>query len=314
MLKYPKVLSLDELRRIPEDKTDAGEWLLEEKYDGSNFRAYITDSGNIIFGSKEIDYVGDRMPDAMFVKAINTAKPILEKIKDEYRGTMFFFEFISKNKHGALKYDRVPKNNLVLFDIFAGMHYLRSEDKERLANDLGFEKPHSFGIYKTMPPLEEVKKLVQTESSLGGTMIEGIVFKNYAVEFEYFGMPRFASFKYVRDEYKEVQRKEWKETQGTGKDAVFNYIINNINKDAVWQKAYMHAMEQSKINNTMEDLVNLIELVNDDLTTEYKGEIADMLFEKFKREIVRRMTHGLAEWYKDKLYKSMEEAVNKSEG
>ena len=77
MKRYMKVLQLGD--PMIDDILD-GEVLVEEKLDGSMFRTQIDETGGLHFGSKSVDYDENRMPDKMFLPAIDACNAQLSRI------------------------------------------------------------------------------------------------------------------------------------------------------------------------------------------------------------------------------------------
>ena len=99
--------------------------IVEEKVDGSQF-SFGRFDGDLKLRSKGKDIIPDA-PEKMFQKAVDTVMAL-----DLVDGLTYRGEYLSKPKHNALAYERVPKGNVIIFDInTAEEKYLLYEDKKR---------------------------------------------------------------------------------------------------------------------------------------------------------------------------------------
>jgi len=85
---------------------------ISEKIDGSQF-AFGRINGEVVLRSK-----GRQMflesPDQMFLEACMFVNSNSHLFPDDI---IFYAEYLKKPKHNTLKYDRIPKNHLMLFAI-----------------------------------------------------------------------------------------------------------------------------------------------------------------------------------------------------
>src|SRR5688572_28061934 len=107
--------------------------LVEEKVDGSQFSFGLI-GGELVCRSKGKQQLLDA-PDEMFKKAIENIRTFILHPEWTYRG-----EYLSKPKHNTLAYSRVPANNIILYDIDAGLEeYMSPAEKHAEAARLGLE-------------------------------------------------------------------------------------------------------------------------------------------------------------------------------
>ena len=307
-MKYPKVVSRDVLNKFT--LANNGLFYIEEKYDGSHFRFGIDKEGNRWFGSKEVTYSDVRLPDKMFVKAVekaNQALDILEKTEKIDNYYIFFSEYIKSPKHNTLTYDREPRNNLVLFDIVKDGIFLEPNNVRHMASKMDIEPVSLREILDRFPTFDEAKSLINT-SSLGGTNMEGVVIKNYDIMLEINGQIRPLIYKIVRDDFKELNDKEW--NKHSKDNDVINKIASALNKEAIFRKAVQHLNDSGQATGEMKDMVKLIPLVYKDLYEEYQPIIEDILFKHFQKDIEKTIIHGLPEYYKQILYNKVESTFN----
>lgn len=276
----------------------SGPVLVEEKVDGSQFSMALID------GQLECRSKGQQLnidaPEKMFEKAVATARSL-----PLHPGWVYRCEFLDKPKHNTLVYARVPERSLILFDVCPGLEeYLGYADKRLEAERLGLEcVPRIFDGMVTS--LEMFKAFMDCESVLGGTKVEGVVVKNYAL---FTPEKKVAVGKYVAEGFKEKNAKDWKERNPSGKDFTQS-LIETYKTDARYRKAVQHLREAGRLEGSPRDIGLLIREVPADILTEYEAEIREALFRHYWPSIQRGVTAGLAEWYKDELAKLAFEAV-----
>jgi hypothetical protein len=266
--------------------------VIQEKVDGSQL-SFGMFGGELKVKShhKEIIIGGH---DKMWNLAIETIERIRDKLHDgwTYRG-----EYLMKPKHNVLAYNRVPVGNIVIFDINDGEEsYLPPENVAFECGELGLEYVYTFGKY-FIHNTDEIKELLDRESFLGGTKVEGIVFKNY----NRFGRDKKALMgKYVSEAFKEVHQKEWKANNPGRVDTVIQ-IIDELKTDARREKAVQHLKEKGELEQSPKDIGKLMAEVKADIEKECKEYIIDRLYKNSIGHILRGVVSGFPEWYKNKL-------------
>ncbi len=195
--------------------------LIEEKIDGSQFSFGRID-GELVCRSKGKDIILDA-PEKMFGKAIDVVKPLSLHDGWIYRG-----EYLQKPKHNTLQYSRVPFGHIILFDINTGLEeYMTSSEKYEEAYRLGLESvPVLFN--GKVDNFEVFKEFLSIESILGGTLIEGVVVKNYS---QFTKEKKVAMGKYVSKHFKETHSGEWKKSnpsQGDIEILLINEYRNSV--------------------------------------------------------------------------------------
>lgn len=309
-MKYPKVLQPSYLTRF--NLKDKGLYYIEEKYDGSQFRFGIDKEGNRWFGSKGVTYSDERPPDKMFVKAVKLANEAMDRLFD-YRNYndctdySFFAEYLSKPKHNTLTYDRTPINNLVLFDVIEKGEYIEPIGVHSFSDVMELEPVKVFEQTTSFPTFNFIEPLLKEKSTLGDIEIEGVVVKNYDITMEINGEVRPLFYKYVRDDFKELNNEEW--NKKPHKQPIESIISEILNKEAIFRKAIQHLEENGEAEGHMRDMQKLIPLVYEDLYEEYLPLIQEMLVKKFQKDIEKQAISGLAEFYKQHLYKKMESTL-----
>lgn len=315
---YPKVLHLEDLKYFDTQKADS-EYIVEEKVDGSQFRFGIID-GKRFYGSHNIDYNESRHPDKMFELAVKGANEILDTfttvsidtentIMRENKGSVVFFaEFLKSPRHNTLTYSRIPSHNLVIFDIAIDGWYVSREVKESMAWAFGFETVPLLHSSKSFPSSALLDELIKQDSFLGNTRIEGVVVKNYDLYAERFNMVRPLLLKYVRDDFKELNNKNWNEINPKSIEKVWDKMVNC---QQVYNKALQHIRESGKYTGELRDIAPMIEEIRKDVETEYKTLLIEAMWKFHEKELVRWITRGLPSFYKKYLY---DEAYKTIEG
>lgn len=289
---YPSIYALGH-RYISELLLDPV--LVEEKIDGSQFSfgLYKDIEGNEYLNCRSKGaHLNMIAPEGMFLKAVETVNSLDLKLGWTYRA-----EYLAKPKHNSLCYDRVPKKHLILFDINTGLEtYLSYEEKKAEAERLGLDIVPI--LYEGMIDSPDVfRKLLDTESILGGQKIEGVVVKNYSR----FGQDKKVLIgKFVSEHFKEVHAKEWKKSNPSAGDIIDN-IIEQYKTPARWQKAMQHLTESGALEFSPKDIGLLMKEVPVDIEKECVDEIKNKLFEFAWPKIKRGVISGLPEWYKEKL-------------
>jgi hypothetical protein len=230
----------------------------------------------------------------MFKLAVETVKGL-----DLHPGWTYRGEVLAKPKHNALAYDRVPKGNVILYDVNTGnQEYLSYEDKVKEADRLGLEVVPRLFTGK-LESVDSFRKFLDTVSVLGGQKIEGVVVK--PTGYNLFGEDKkLLMGKFVSEAFKEVHRKAWGEANPSNKD-IISLIIQTYTTPARWQKALLHLKEEGKIENSPRDIGLLIREVPSDVFKECEDEMKEALWKHAKSHIQRGLTRGLASWYKDLL-------------
>jgi hypothetical protein len=266
--------------------------IVQEKIDGSQISFGVI-GDEISIRSSGAD-IYPESPPKMFNKAVEQIlkrKDIL-KVGYIYRG-----EYLSKPKHNTLAYERVPKDNIILFDIDAGglCNYLSYEDVAKEAERIDLEVVPL--LYRGKVTIDILKGFLGTPSILGGQNIEGVVVKNYGM---FTGDKKTAMAKVVDTAFQEKHQKSWRENNPTRAD-IIGQIVETYRTEARWQKALQHLREEDRILGEPKDIGSLIAEVKRDVQDECEEEIKQKLYDYFWKDIKRRITHGLPEWYKEKL-------------
>jgi hypothetical protein len=295
MLSYPKVLTIGSM--YTENIFD-GDVIIQEKVDGSLFRFGIDKDGQLVIGSKNTIFYGDNYPE-MFKEAVEYVR----SIKIDFPKEIYFYcEYLQKPKHNVLRYERVPKNHLVLFDCIYDGVWADMEQLKKMANALDIDMIPV--LYSGESNIEIVGNLLNAKSYLGGEIVEGVVVKNYNQKIVLGGAVYPLFTKYVREQFKERHKTDYKARERSGLEGINSYI-DGFKTEARWQKAYQYLRDIGEIEKSPKDIGKLIKRVREDIVEEEKENIKNELYKIFIDKILRRSTHGLPEWYKKFLAESL---------
>lgn len=266
--------------------------IVEEKIDGSQFSFGIFD-GELRCRSRGKELVLDA-PEKMFAVAVDAVRHVEDSLTS---GWTYRAEYLQKPKHNTLVYDRVPENHLIVFDINEGYEkYMGYWEKKAEAERLGFECV-SLLFEGKIENVEDLAHLLENDSVLGGCKVEGVVCKNYTR----FGRDGNVLLgKHVSEKFKEVHQGEWKKANPSGND-IIQSIGQGLKTDARWEKAIQHLREAGNLETSPRDIGALIKEIWRDVAEECEEEIKKRMYLWGLPKIMRIVTAGLPEWYKERL-------------
>lgn len=273
-----------------------GPVVVEEKVDGSQISFGCTADGELLARSKGAP-LNFEFPQQMFKAGLVTIQRLFDEGKlipgYTYRG-----EYLSKPKHNALAYDRIPVGHIILFDVDKGdQSYVTPAEKRNIAEHLGLEVVPTFEISGPSP--EALRALLDNVSILGGQKIEGFVIKPLGRDL-YGADKKLVMGKFVSEAFKETHSKAWSESNPGGKD-IIGTLAACYATQARWQKAVQHLRERGEITDSPKDIGLIMREVNEDTRRECEQEIKEALFKWGWKLIGNGLTRGLADWYKNAL-------------
>lgn len=273
------------------------EVLIEEKIDGSQISFGMYETEGLIMKSKgAILYppIDNKLFKAAceYVISIQSLLPM----NWTFRGEVLFREH-----HNTITYGRVPRHNIVIFDVDKGdQNYISYADKCLEAARLDLEVVPVFFQGK-VTDVNQLREFFEKDSYLGGSKIEGFVIKAY----DQFGPDKKTLMgKWVSEKFKEDHRAEWKKSNPGSKDCVQNIILM-YKTEATWNKAVQHLRDDGKLTNSPQDIGPLLKEIGTDILKERAEEIKEELFKQAWPQISRGITGGFPQYYKDLLAKSM---------
>mgnify|MGYP001560058865 CR=1 FL=1 len=292
---YPSIFALGH-RAIAELLLDPV--LVQEKVDGSQCSfGLFPDGYRARSKGAQLNILA---PDKMFAKAVEIIQSL-----PLHEGWTYRAEYLTKPKHNALAYARIPTNHLIMFDINTGHEtYLDYAGVCDEAARLGLEVVPSL-FSGVVTDLQMFRAFLESVSILGGQKIEGVVVKNYAR----FGADKKVLVgKFVSEEYKEVHSREWKIANPTRGDLI-EALGAKYHSAARWQKALQHLRDGGQIEDSPRDIALLMREVPLDVAKECEDDIKQALFDHAWPKIRRMLATGLPEWYKEQLLKRQFEAT-----
>jgi hypothetical protein len=289
-LSYPKVLALGHryIERILIGVNHA-----EEKIDGSQFN-FGKIGGKLIVRSRSAE-INPEYPEGMFKDGVDYILSIQDKLTEGYS---YHGEYLQKPRHNVLQYERIPRNHIIIFDIEDQYgNPLEYEHKVILANDIGLETVPKIAF--CLSNVDDIKSLLERDSVLGGTRIEGIVIKNY-VQLAMDG--KYMVGKFVSEKFKEKMKVSVKE--GSGKTMI-DKLVEELKTEARWNKCVQHCREEGLLEDVPKDIGFLIKELIKDLEEEEGEYIKEKLYQYYSKEIKGRVIAGFPEWYKEKLLENL---------
>lgn len=266
--------------------------LVEEKVDGSQISFGVRD-GELHVRSKSVPIVIGAEP-KQFKKAVDHLLSVKDRMIDgwTYRG-----EAVTSPKHNTLAYDRCPSGYVALFDVECGEQtYVSPQQKAAIASELDLEAvPVIYSGNVTGP--DQIRAMLDRVSFLGGQKIEGVVVKNYLR----FGPDKKVLLaKFVSEAFKEVHRKDYKARNPNRAD-VLETIIESLRTEARWNKAVQHLRDRGELQEAPQDIGPLMKELAADVEKECEEEIKERLYAWARKDVLRGVQKGLAEWYKARL-------------
>ena len=262
---------------------------IQEKIDCSQF-SFMRDAQGTIHCRSKGATINIAAP-GMFALAVDTVLRIADRL---IPGVVYRGEFLSKPKHNTLVYDRVPRGNIILFDVVS-LHEIYMNLQQEAAR-LDLEAVPEIGTFDNVTK-EELDAILTRQSILGGVKIEGVVIKNYGK----FGEDGKALMgKYVSPEFKEIHGKDWK-ARNPGQNDFVQGLGAMFCTPARWEKAIQRLRDNGRLQNAPQDIGVLLPAIKEDVLTECEVELKDALWKWAAPKIARGAAVGFATWYKEKL-------------
>ena len=304
MSKIPSYTKILTLGSAYTDNALVGEVIVQEKIDGSQLRFCINEDRKLVIGSKST-ILGHPDENKMFKEAVKYLLSIEDYITVIFpTNTYFYGEYLQRPRHNVLKYHCCPTNHIVLFDVVKeGKYITNREELKKIADLLRVDCIPE--LYRGDVTVDKIKDLiVNTQSYLGGELIEGVVIKNYSQTI-CLGNQVYPLFtKYVRPAYKERHNAEWK--INNPKESLADYIKGFRNENR-WRKAILHLRDKGLLTTSPKDIGMLLKEIQEDILTEETENIKNYLFKTFKDDILRNSIQGFPEWYKEELLKNVKD-------
>ena len=289
---YPKVLAMGTrgTERLLE-----GAVVVQEKYDGSQFRFGINEDGEIEFASHHQPV----FPGAagQFEPAVQHILAHEKSVRGLGRGNYIYGEYLAKPKQNTIAYERVPAGHMVLFDVFVGGEFVSSMGSlEQIADYLECEAART--MYRGLVTMDDLRAMLSKKPMLGGDMLEGVVIKNYHQHILLGGQVWPLFCKLVNEGFKEkhAANPDWK----SGKNREQEYY-DTFCTEARWRKAVQHMRERGELQDAPQDIGPLMKEIHADLLAEETESVKEWLYREHVKDVVRAAQRGFVDWYKGQL-------------
>ena len=288
-------------------------YYVQEKIDGMQFRAsFNTDTNEIVYGSHNVIFDETMKTSekwALAVKSVNNAFSLI-KNKISFNEMTLFMEYLPKIRTNKIKYERIPYNNLVLFDVVFThgdkIVWVGPKEIVQYALEMELEPIKTFKIYTDEPTDEKLENLMETAvSALGNIKPEGFVVKSaYYSYYPDVDRTEPYAYKWVRDSFKEYKPNDWKNKLPENEN---DAIMKLLNKEAVIDKAIMRAEESGELKGNMTDMKFIIKSLMKEFEDEYDNYLKDKIYNLYRWKIVKSITDDLAYIYKRRVMAQQKE-------
>lgn len=315
MEKYGKILSdYNTIRELMGESFDAnkGYYVIEEKVDGSQIRGEILSDGSMMAGSKTVDFTEANPAQKDFRLGQEKMIEALKKVAYLEEHIQLFGEYLRQPRHNSIHYERVPKNNIYLFDAKVNGRWLNEKELIKLANIVELEPVCIINKMDRMPNMEDLQPYLAAGSFLGGQR-EGVVIKNRQKTYLYYSNLQFFTMKVVNEQFKELNKKVWETEKRAGVRSIqdlIDTVVSGVGIQALWNKSIQHLRDEGKSTYSMKDIPALISLIEKDVDEELKTVLMNALYEQTHRFLLRKITSGFPVYYKEKLVNDISEQIN----
>jgi len=291
---YGKVIALDKGRYTA--GIFDGPCVIQEKIDGSQVSFGIENGAPVVRSKNaEVDPANKQFRMVLDWVTANVDNIPLGFV---YRG-----EAVTSPRHNTLKYDRIPVNGVVIFDVYDSTldRMLPPYEARRAAERVGLEYVQVFHVGECASA-DMCRAVLARESMLGGCKVEGVVIKRYDMPDPMSVRDSCDSFlkaKIVSEAFKEVHGASWKERNPNGADAITN-LIAMYGTEARLDKAVQHLRDAGELTFTPSDIGRLIAECARDLNEECHEEIAEALWKHFGKKVVGGVAKMMPDHYKSK--------------
>jgi len=272
--------------------------VIEEKIDGSQFAFGLLQAEE---GGEYTLHLRSRRqtihPEAPPKDFAGVTKTVLSLVPSLVEGWTYRGEVLARPHHNCLSYERVPAGNVIIFDIDQGMEdFLDPIGKEEEAHRLGLECVPLIPV-ENPRDLDALKAILETPSCLGGTTIEGVVFKSLT-RFDRDG--KCLKGKYVSEAFKEKNAHAWKAANPRQGDVV-QQVIDTYRTDARWLKAVAHMRDAGTLTDEPKDIGPLMRDLAVDFEEECSAEVMAFLWKWCRKDVLRGIQRDFPSWYKERL-------------
>lgn len=253
--------------------------VVQEKYDGSQVAWGVVDGALCVrsrHGSLDL-----AQPPPLYVATCDTLRASAWE-----EGYTYYGEALRGKRHNRLAYDRAPRGNVVLWDVWSEVFgYLPRTNFALLPGANVVE--HAQVLWEGPYDRAHVLRLATTsESSLGGRL-EGVVVKS---------LDGGARGKWVNADFRETAV-----VRQPRADAV-STVVTELATDARFDKAAQRLVERNELRGSVEDIPALLREVARDYDEEAVcREVAQRLYALHERDVRSRLAAAAARWYRARL-------------
>ena len=279
-LKFPKIYRLG--HKDVKDILD-GPVEVTEKIDGSQISFGIIEK-KLVVRSKNTEINPADVPN-QFINSYQSIQRIFSEGRLE-DGYFYYGEAVRGLRHNVITYARIPKGYIALYSVRKPDGTFEPDFKviENTANSFGID-PVPLKHLGTIS-VQELEDILKQDSFYGPRM-EGLVIKSSRKKFE--------MAKLVRDDYKEVSRHVIKNSLPLEQRITELFLQYKTN--ARWDKAIQHYLDAGNSPDDKLVIPSLIKEVTQDILTEEGETIKNDLFAFFRKQFIRTVTEGLADYY-----------------
>ena len=145
--------------------------------------------------------------------------------------------------------------------------------------------------------LDDLRPLIERESVLGGSSVEGIVVKNYS---RYTSDIKAMLGKFVRADFAEINAENWRKINPSQGDVITN-LVEALRTEARWSKAVQHLRDNGELTDSGNDIPALYAECASDTKRETEEFVKEALYAWAWPKVERGVLGGMADWYKTNL-------------
>ena len=293
---YPKVLTYGHQGT---ENVFTGQILVEEKIDGSQIGFGFDEDGILCIRSHNQQIPLDQGIEVI-PKMFRTAVRIIEERMTEkwerfFYGSMWIYgEYLEGPHHNVLSYDRTPEGHIVLFDAILDGYWALYSELLEIAELLGFECVPLLFAGEVANSTALATHLC-AKPLLGGEIVEGVVVKNYHQLISLNGQVTPVFAKIVNEKFQESHGVTW------NKLSPIQAVLESVSSEARWAKAVQRRLEAGELLNAPQDIGPLLKSIQIDFEAEEADDIARLLYKALRKDVLKAVTKGFAQWYKDRL-------------
>jgi len=252
---------------------------VQEKVDGSQFSFWKdVGSSTVSVASRNRMLSGEESRFRVAVAHVRTL--------DVPPGVIFRGEVVSKFRHNKIVYSRLPKHNLVLWDLVVldagSMPYNKRNLLKSMGERFDLEVVHEVCDPFKLTSADELTKLVEGPSAFGEER-EGIVVRCRA------GVAKLVGQKMSEHVHRRPRDKG---------DDLAAFVAGSVNAERIIEKAAEWLRDEGMLEFKDSDIGKVIRTVHEDLDNEFSADMRDLLFRKMRKPIYAVISRNVATVYR----------------